>query len=427
MKKNVYTVEKLNSYIANMFAQDILLSGISIKGEVSNCKYHRAGHIYFTLKDKNASIRAVMFARDAGRGLDFEMKDGDRVVVSGRVAVYEKNGEYQIYASLIEMDGMGELYEQIERLKRELSEMGMFDPGYKKPIPRFVNRVGVVTAPQGAALQDIINISGRRNPYVQLILSPALVQGEYAAESVASAIRRIEEYGVDVIIVARGGGSIEDLMAFNTETVARAIFDCATPVISAVGHETDVTIADFTADLRAPTPSAAAELAVFNLRDFLYGLEDRKRNLESLLMSCLNRYRARVSSYAGRIERLSPEAKLSQSRHFLSESQIRLDGIMDALLSDAKERVQKNARRRLDETMNEMLSGCKYRLSRLSGKLDELSPLKRLADGYSWAMREDGRNIASVHDVECSDKIRLAVSDGVIAAVVSGKEENERQ
>ena len=295
--------------------------------------------------------------------------------------------------------------------------MGMFAPEYKLPIPAYVSRVGVVTAPQGAALQDIINISGRRNPYVQLILSPALVQGEYAAESVASAIRRIEEYGVDVIIVARGGGSVEDLMAFNTETVARAIFDCATPVISAVGH----------ADLRAPTPSAAAELAVFNLRDFLYGLEDRKRNLESLLMSCLNRYRARVSSYAGRIERLSPEAKLSQSRHFLSESQIRLDGIMDALLSDAKERVQKNARRRLDEAMNEMLSGCKYRLSRLSGKLDELSPLKRLADGYSWAMREDGRNIASVHDVECSDKIRLAVSDGVIAAVVSGKEENERQ
>ena len=427
MKKNVYTVEKLNSYIANMFDQDFLLSAVSIKGEVSNCKYHRTGHIYFTLKDKNAAIRAVMFASDARRGLDFEMKDGDQVVVSGRVGVYEKNGDYQIYASLIERGGIGELYEEFERLKKELSEMGMFAPEYKLPIPAYVSRVGVVTAPQGAALQDIINISGRRNPYVQLILSPALVQGEFAAESVASAIRRIDAYAVDVIIVARGGGSLEDLMAFNTELVARAIFECSTPVISAVGHETDVTIADLVADLRAPTPSAAAELAVYNVRELLEDIEEKKSRFESLMRSVLNRYKALVSDRAGRLERMSPGARLSQKRYFLSESQLRLDALMDRAISRTRDHIQKNVQRVMDERLDEALSKRRYRLSRLSGKLDELSPLKRLRDGYSWAMRADGRNITSIQDVERADEIRLAVSDGVISAVVSGKEQDGRK
>ena len=261
MMKNVYSVGQVNTYIKNMFAQDFMLQRISVKGEVSNCKYHTSGHIYFTIKDAAGTLNAVMFA-GSRKGLKFQMKEGDQVVVTGSVEVYERDGKYQIYAREIELDGAGNLYQKFEALKQELEEMGMFAAEYKQPIPSYAMKIGVVTAPTGAAVQDIRNISLRRNPYVQIILYPALVQGEGAADSIVKGIRMLDEAGVDVMIVGRGGGSIEDLWAFNEEKVARAIFDCRTPVISAVGHETDFTIADFVADLRAPTPSAAAELAV---------------------------------------------------------------------------------------------------------------------------------------------------------------------
>ena len=261
----VYSVTQVNSYIKNMFAQDFMLHQISIKGEVSNCKYHSSGHIYFTLKDQTGTIAAVMFSRYR-RGLAFQMKEGDKVVVTGSVEVYERDGKYQLYAREIELEGAGNLYLKYEALKRELEEMGMFDAAYKKPIPRYATRIGIVTAPTGAAIQDIRNIAARRNPYVQLILYPALVQGDGAAASIVRGIHALDVLGVDVIIVGRGGGSIEDLWAFNEEEVARAIFACNTPVISAVGHQTDTTISDYVADLRAPTPSAAAELAVFDVQ-----------------------------------------------------------------------------------------------------------------------------------------------------------------
>ena len=264
--KNVYTVKQVNSYIKNMFTQDFMLSRIYVKGEISNCKYHTSGHIYFSLKDESGTIACVMFAGSRA-GLSFRLQDGQQVIALGSVSVYERDGKYQLYAREIVRDGVGALYERFEALKKELSEMGMFAPEYKQPIPRYVHTVGIVTAPTGAAVRDIINIAGRRNPYVQLILYPAQVQGDGAAQSVAQGIRALEKKQVDVIIVGRGGGSIEDLWAFNEETVARAIFDCTVPVISAVGHETDTTIADFVADMRAPTPSAAAELAVYDIRE----------------------------------------------------------------------------------------------------------------------------------------------------------------
>ncbi|MEE1028878.1 MAG: exodeoxyribonuclease VII large subunit, partial [Agathobacter sp.] len=276
MTKNVYTVGQVNNYIKNMFAQDFLLHRISIKGEVSNCKYHSSGHIYFTLKDSAGTISAIMFAGNR-RGLNFQMKEGDKVIVTGSVEIYERSGSYQIYAREIELDGEGNLYLKFEALKRELEEMGMFAPEYKQPIPKYSKRIGIVTAPTGAAVQDIRNISYRRNPYVQLILYPALVQGDGAAESIVNGIRALEHIGVDVIIVGRGGGSIEDLWAFNEEIVARAIFDCQIPVISAVGHETDWTIADYVADMRAPTPSAAAELAVYDYRLIEASFSEAKR------------------------------------------------------------------------------------------------------------------------------------------------------
>ena len=267
MRKNIYSVGQVNTYIKNMFAQDFMLHHISVKGEVSNCKYHSSGHIYFTLKDSTGTIQAVMFAGNR-RGLRFQMKEGDNVVVTGSIEVYERDGKYQLYAREIALEGAGDLYQKYEALKRELEEMGMFAPEYKQSIPKYAKTVGIVTAPTGAAIQDIRNIAGRRNPYVQLILYPALVQGEGAVASIVQGIQAMESLQPDVLIVGRGGGSIEDLWAFNEEAVARAIFECSIPVISAVGHETDTTIADFVADLRAPTPSAAAELAVFDIQSF---------------------------------------------------------------------------------------------------------------------------------------------------------------
>ena len=266
--RNVYTVKQVNAYIKNMFTQDFMLNRIYIKGEVSNCKYHTSGHLYFSLKDESGTIACVMFAGQRS-GLSFRMQEGQQVIVLGSVSVYERDGRYQVYAKEIVLDGAGLLYEKFIKLKKELEEMGMFAPEYKKPIPKYVRTVGVVTAPTGAAVRDIINITRRRNPYVQILLYPALVQGDGASESVVRGIRALEEAKVDVMIVGRGGGSIEDLWAFNEEMVARAVFECSVPVISAVGHETDTTIIDYVADLRAPTPSAAAELAICNYRELL--------------------------------------------------------------------------------------------------------------------------------------------------------------
>ena len=280
--QNIYTVAQVNSYIKNMFSQDYMMQQILVRGEVSNCKYHTSGHIYFTLKDRSGTIACVMFAGNRS-GLAFRMEAGQQIVVGGSIEVYERDGKYQLYAKQIFLDGAGDLNAKFERLKRELEERGMFDAVYKQPIPRFAKTVGVVTAQTGAAVRDIIQVAKRRNPYVQIILYPAIVQGDAAAESIVNGIRALEHLGVDVMIVGRGGGSIEDLWAFNEEIVAQAIFDCRIPIISAVGHETDTTIADFVSDLRAPTPSAAAELAVMDVGELLASLQQEKE----LLTRCM--------------------------------------------------------------------------------------------------------------------------------------------
>ena len=287
---NIYTVSQVNSYIKSMFAQDFALNKISVKGEISNCKYHPSGHIYFTLKDGGSQIGAVMFSSQR-LNLKFRLEEGQQVVVQGTIDVYERDGRYQLYARQITREGTGDLYLRFEQLKQELEEMGMFDGSYKQPIPKYARRVGIVTASTGAAIRDIMNISARRNPYVQLVLYPALVQGTEAKYSIVRGIETLDAMGLDVIIVGRGGGSIEDLWAFNEEMVARAIFNCSTPIISAVGHETDVTIADYVADLRAPTPSAAAELAVFDYSQFEAKCQLYQRTLERTMKNRLERVR----------------------------------------------------------------------------------------------------------------------------------------
>ncbi|MBQ5660655.1 MAG: exodeoxyribonuclease VII large subunit, partial [Lachnospiraceae bacterium] len=319
----VYSVTQVNSYIKNMFSQDFLLRRLSVKGEVSNCKYHTSGHIYFTLKDRGGTLAAVMFAGQR-RGLQFRLEEGQQVVVKGTVDVYERDGKYQLYAQEIELAGRGDLYVKFEKLLRELEEMGMFDAQYKRPIPKYAKRVGIVTAPTGAAVRDIINISKRRNPYVQLVLYPALVQGEGAKDSIVHGIQTLDAMGLDVLIVGRGGGSIEDLWAFNEEAVARAIFACETPVISAVGHETDVTIADYVADLRAPTPSAAAELAVFDHGQFLADLEARKRKLDREMGFFLD-------SVKGRLKRDELKIRIHHPQRIINEKRQRLADIEDVM------------------------------------------------------------------------------------------------
>lgn len=395
MTKNVYSVGQVNNYIKNMFAQDFMLHHISIRGEVSNCKYHSSGHIYFTIKDETGTMNAIMFAGNR-RGLTFPMKEGDKVVVTGSVEVYERDGRYQIYARTIELDGAGNLYLKFEALKKELEEMGMFAPEYKQPIPKFAKTIGIVTAPTGAAIQDIRNISSRRNPYVQLILYPSLVQGEGAASSIVNGIHAMERLGVDVIIVGRGGGSIEDLWAFNEEIVARAIFDCPIPVISAVGHQTDWTIADYVADLRAPTPSAAAELAVFDFRQVQEQFMTVRQQLQRELVRKLSMTRNRLEQDKMRLKYLSPMNRLNENRRRTMDYEEKLTRHMQNLIRERR-----------------------HTLSLLAGSLDAHSPAKKLSGGYAFVSNSDGMGLRSVCQVTKKEEVEIHLLDGKIKAKVS--------
>ncbi len=394
MMKNVYSVGQVNTYIKNMFAQDFMLNRISVRGEVSNCKYHTSGHIYFTLKDSMGTISAVMFA-GSRRGLSFPMKEGDKVIVTGSIEVYERDGKYQLYAREIELAGEGHLYLKFEALKRELAEMGMFAAEYKRPIPRYARRVGIVTAPTGAAIQDIRNIASRRNPYVQLILYPALVQGEGAAASIVNGIRALDALGVDVMIVGRGGGSIEDLWAFNEEAVARAIFECETPVISAVGHETDTTIADYVADLRAPTPSAAAELAVFDYALAKEQLTGMQQHIARLLRQQIAAARMRLSHAQTKLKYLSPQSRLNENRRYAADLQ-----------------------ERITQRMTQLLGQRRHELALLSGTLEGLSPVKKLRAGYSYVSGEDGHAVTDAACVREGEVLDIRLLHGALRAEV---------
>ncbi len=378
-----------------------MLRNISVKGEISNCKYHTSGHIYFTIKDAAGTISAIMFA-GSRRGLGFTMKEGDKVIVTGSVEVYEKTGSYQLYARQIELDGAGNLYLQFEKLKNELEEMGYFAKEYKIPIPKYARRIGIVTAPTGAAIQDIRNISKRRNPYVELILYPALVQGDGAAQSIVNGIHALEQIGVDIIIVGRGGGSIEDLWAFNEKIVADAIFNCRIPTISAVGHETDWTIADFVADMRAPTPSAAAELAVFDYRQVQDKLYEYNRRMQNSLYNKLELSRQKLNSYKLKLDYLSPEHRLNENRRRLMEYEEKLKLRIDMIIKEKK-----------------------HMLELYAGRLEACSPVKKLGQGYAYVEDYNGKSLRSVEGVEKNQDITIYLLDGKIKTVVSEVIPNE--
>ena len=399
--QSVYSVGQVNSYIKNMFAQDFMMSRIYVRGEVSNCKYHTSGHLYFSLKDASGTIACVMFTGQR-RGLAFRMKDGDKVIVGGSVNVYERDGKYQLYAREISLEGAGLLYERFLALKKELEEMGMFAPEYKQPIPFYVKRLGVVTAPTGAVIQDIRNVAYRRNPYVQIVLYPALVQGEGAVESIVRGIETLDRLHLDVLIVGRGGGSIEDLWAFNEEPVARAIFNCETPVISAVGHETDTTIADYVADLRAPTPSAAAELAVTDIRGILERMDQYRRRMNYSLQTQVQQARTRLQSYQARWNYLNPVQRLEKQKDRLAD-----------------------AERRLQENMEAVLQNKRHRLELYIRQMQGLSPLDKLNQGFSYVENQEQRPVTRIAQVQEGELLKIQVTDGTIEAEVKAKRQRQ--
>lgn len=390
----VYSVSGINRFIKDMFSNEYALSVVFVKGEVSNCKYHSSGHIYFTLKDAASSLPCVMFAGDR-RGLGFRMSDGQEVIIGGTVNVYERDGRYQLYAKKITLAGDGALYEKYEKLKGKLEAKGYFDEKIKKPLPRYVKRVGIVTARTGAAIQDMIQISARRNPYVQLVLYPARVQGEGAAETIAEGIRYLDRLGVDVIIAGRGGGSIEDLWAFNEEKTAEAIYECRTPVVSAVGHETDTTIADYVADLRAPTPSAAAELVVYDVRGLLEQMYACQERMMRNVFDRIDTKRMQLEYLEKRLKVYSPVDQVRQKRQYVTDMEEKLVRGMERILAESR-----------------------YRMQLLAGKLDALSPLKRLASGFAYVSDHSGSMIDSVEKVNTGDTIRVAFRDGTVCAEV---------
>ena len=390
----VYSVSKVNAYIKNMFMQDFVLNKISVEGEVSNCTYAGSNHIYFTIKDEGGTLSAVMFASQRG-GLSFDMKRGQRVIVTGSISCYEKEGRYQLYATKIEETGKGELYEKYLKLKEKLEDMGMFDSSYKRQIPKFVQSIGVATAQTGAVINDIRNVSYRRNPYVRIVLAPCLVQGESAPRSIISAIKKLDKMNLDVIIVGRGGGSIEDLYCFNDEELAETIFNTKTPIISAVGHETDFTIADFVADLRAPTPSAAAEIANFVYADYLYTLDFYKNKLEECARRKVDYTKRDLDMLLIRLNTLSPQIKLREQKQ-------RLQNFSKIFQNDFKNILENN----------------KNILINMSKRLETVSPLKRLSGGYAYISDKDNKKVLSAAALHQEDEINVFFSDGKIRAKV---------
>lgn len=393
----ISSVSQVNMYIKNMFMRDYRLNDISVKGEISNCKYHSSGHIYFTIKDKTSQLSCVMFA-SMRKNLEFKLEEGQSVIVDGNISVYERDGKYQLYARNITKEGFGKLYEEYEKLKKRLLEEGLFDKSKKRKIPAYAGKIGVVTARTGAVIQDICNVSNRRNPYVQIILYPAKVQGTGAAETIIRGIKYFEKTDVDTIIIGRGGGSIEDLWAFNDEKLARVIAGCRKPIISAVGHETDTTIADYAADLRAPTPSAAAELAVYSYRETVIALREAGHSLRWQMENILKIKKMKLAGYITVIQHESPKNLINDRRMFVADMQEKMENLM-----------------------RQKLISSKHQLELYIQEMKGLSPLYKLQGGYAFVSDESGKNIKSVDELEKGEQINLAFKDGYAKAVISSK------
>lgn len=393
MERQVISVTELNLYIKNKLDSDPLLSGLLVRGEISNFKRYSSGHCYFTLKDTGGAVRAVMFSSSAQK-LKFAPTDGMKVIASGRASLYERDGQYQLYVASLEPDGLGTLHLAYEQLKARLSEEGLFDDALKKEIPKYPRRIGVITSPTGAAVRDIINIAGRRFPLAEICVYPAVVQGD---EAVPTLLAGLEYFGkaapADVIIIGRGGGSIEDLWAFNDEALARKIRSSPVPVISAVGHETDFTICDFVADMRAPTPSAAAERATPDKSEIISALAAKSAHMTSLINRRLDILRERLG-------KLSSSRMLKSPMNFIDDRRLALDSVSERLCLKASAGITEKA----------------SALKSLAAALNALSPLAVLSRGYGAVFDNGGRLIKSVGDVSVGDELTIKISDGEIKA-----------
>lgn len=400
----VYSVSQLNSYLHRIFESDYTLRKIYIKGEVSNCKYHSSGHVYFTLKDERSTLHCVMFSRERMRGLQFRMENGQSVIVGGNISVFERDGSYQMYAKEITLAGAGLLYQKYEQLKQLLLEEGYFDFEHKKEIPSFPKSIGIVTALTGAAIEDIKNIAVRRNPYVQLYLYPAKVQGEGAAETIAKGIQYLDDFGVDIIIIGRGGGSMEDLWAFNERCVADAIFYAKTPIISGTGHEVDMTIADYCADLRAPTPSAACELAIPDIYAIFQQLDRYDDAFRGAMERILTNYRQKLNLCRRLLEANHPGAKLTSQKEKLLYYENRLQDIMSRKIQNAS-----------------------HQLIFYEERLTSLSPSMRLRGGYVFAQKKDDTPIHSIRQLHSGENFSLIFKDGNATVEVIDIDVDEKQ
>lgn len=394
-ERKALSVTQINLYIKEVISRDDILSDVLVKGELSNFKAHSSGHMYMSLKDESGVMRAVMF-RSAAARLNFRPQNGMKVIAHGRVAVYERDGQYQLYIDDMQQEGQGDLYAAFEQLKKKLAAEGLFDPKHKKPLPKYPKKVGVVTAPTGAAIRDIINVLSRRFSYSDVVLYPVLVQGENSAASIVSAIEYFNATKLaDVLIVGRGGGSIEDLWSFNEEVVARAIYDSRIPIVSAVGHEIDFTISDFVADLRAPTPSAAAELVVPSQIELNEKFNNVYRMLYRQAMQVVERGRMRVERCSDRPVFKNPVSKINDERQYLDSLSHMFETACKAALRTKRQE-----------------------LAEAAAKLNGLSPLGTLGRGYSLTKDDSGRVVRSVSQVNSGDMINVTVADGDFSARV---------
>ena len=408
------TVSRLNSYVRGILWEDMNLRGVKVRGEVSNCTYATSGHIYFTLKDAGASVRCLM-VRSRAAGLNFRLKDGMGVIVTGDVDLYEAGGQYQLKVSSAVKDGTGVLYERYEQLKARLKAEGLFDEAHKKPLPAYPASVGIVTARTGKAIHDIVTNATRRNPWIQLVFCPASVQGEGAASTLIRGIRALESYGVDVIIIGRGGGSIEELWEFNDERLARTVYNCSIPVISAVGHDSDTTIIDYVADRVASTPTAAAELAVPDMVKIAAYLDQMRGRLDGIMQSQAAGARAQAAHYAAQLRALSPGRVLQDRKQSLDTARKRMQVMMEHRLSDGKQSLleQENSLVRL---MNQRMEDARNRNALYAQKLHGLSPLRQLERGYAYVSNEEGHGVSSISQAPQGSILQIEVTDGRIRA-----------
>ena len=416
--KNVYSVSWVNAYLKDMISNDILLKSLYVKGEASNVKYHSSGHLYFTLKEKDSIIQCAMFSGYQKKGLSFRLKDGDEVIVRCSVDLYEKGGTYKLKVTEMYSAGAGKINEAYEKLKAELEEMGMFDPCYKRKLPDYVKRIGVVAAYPGEAVHDIIENATKRNPYIEILVYPSYVQGEQAVQSIVNGIHALEKMGVDTIILGRGGGSVEDLWAFNERLVAETIFNCEIPIISAIGHEKQVPIADLVADVRVSTPTAAAVAATQDVADIFLQFDAYERRCFQIMSRKIRTMKMQLQSNEKRLEALSPKNKLKEQKIRLRHYEERIEQNIKVNLEKDKYRLLRIADM-LERDFDRSFEQYKHHFAILAGRMEAVSPMKRLASGYAFVKNEKGKKISGVSQLHKQDLVSLHYLDGFADAVIT--------